>query len=59
VPHPKDKELETGHGQLGDLVAIAATTGFLDGTADFFDSLVVLLSKNIEAGDHLVVTKGF
>ncbi len=59
MPCPRDKELETSRRQLRDPVAISPTTGLLDGTADFFDGVLIKVLYDIKAGDHLIVLKGF
>ncbi len=55
----KDIELEVGHRQLGDLITLGIPPRLLDGTAELIDGVAVKLSKNIEAGNHLVVVEGF
>jgi hypothetical protein len=56
---PKGMELEAGHGQLGNLKALRIPSWLLDCTREILDGIIVELSKDINAHNHLVIIEGF
>jgi hypothetical protein len=59
VPCPKGIELEVGYRQLKDLKTLSVSPRLHHGMAELLNGVIVELSKNIKAGDHLVIIEGF
>ncbi len=59
MPCPERKQLETGHGKLGDLMTRSAPPWLPDGTAELLDDVVDEVLEYIQSRHHLVVVEGF
>jgi hypothetical protein len=59
VPCPECKQLEAGHGKLGDLVSRSIPPWLPDGTAELLDDVVGEVLEYIQGHHHLVVVEGF
>ncbi len=59
MPCPERKQLEAGHGKLGDLVSRSAPPWLPDGTAELLDDVVGEVLEYIQSHHHLVIVEGF
>jgi hypothetical protein len=58
VPCPERKQLEAGHGKLGDLITRSVPPWLPDGTAELLGDVVIEVLKYIQSCHHLVVVEG-
>ncbi len=59
MPCPERKQLEAGHGKLGDLVSRSIPSWLPDGMAKLLDDVISEVSEHIQSCHHLVIAEGF